>query len=167
MLCEIQKFETISVIMMLIVIWEVWQLMRILVSRILCCGGNRQIHTDYRNPVEKKGWHGHSLSERGREGWREPKRDPTPAWTGFYCFSGHITSRMILIYYAQVHCRWLPFTDNQGRNTANYFKEKGVTAQGGNWLNWLHSILGWFSTGFRKLKILSKHLLPQSRVREF
>ena len=30
---------------------------------------------------------------------------PTPAWTGFYCFSGHITSRMVLIYYAQVCCR--------------------------------------------------------------
>ena len=30
-----------------------------------CCGYNIQIHTDYRNPVEKKGWHGHSLSERG------------------------------------------------------------------------------------------------------
>ena len=34
-------------------------------------------------------------------------------------------------------------------------------------MNWSHSILGWFSTDFRKLKILSKHLLPQSRVREF
>ena len=34
-------------------------------------------------------------------------------------------------------------------------------------MNWLHSILGWFSTDFRKLKILSQHLLPQSRVREF
>ena len=53
------------------------------------------------------------------------------------------------------------------KNTTNYFKEKDVTAQGGKWLNWLHSILGWFSTDFRKLKILSKHLLPQSRVREF
>ena len=41
--------------------------MQILVSRILCCGSNGQIHTDYRNPVEKKGWHGHSLSERGLE----------------------------------------------------------------------------------------------------
>ena len=38
---------------------------------------------------------------------------------------------------------------------------------GGEWLNWLHSILGRFSTDFRKLKILSRHLLPQSRVREF
>ena len=56
---------------------------------------------------------------------------------------------------------------NKGQNTANYFKERGVTAQGGKWLNWLHSILGWFSTDFRKSKILSKHFLPQSRVREF
>ena len=53
------------------------------------------------------------------------------------------------------------------KNTANYFKEKDVTAQGGKWLNWLHSILGRFSTDFKKLRILSKHLLPQSRVREF
>ena len=65
---------------------------------------------------------------------------------------------MVLIYYAQVHHRWLPFKDNKGQNTANYFKEKDVTAQGGNCS---HSILGWFSTDFRKLKILSKHLLPQ------
>ena len=45
-----------------------------------------------------------------------------------------------------------------------YFKEKDVTAQGENWS---HSILGWFSTDFRKSKILSKHLLPQVRVKEF
>ena len=60
--------------------------------------------------------------------------------------------RMVLIYYAQVHCRWLPFTVNKGQNTANSFKEKDVTAQGGKWLDWLHSILGRFSTDFRKLK---------------
>ena len=53
----------------------------------------------------------------------------------------------------------LSFTDNKGQNAANYFKEKDVTAQGGKWSNWLHSILGWFSTDFRKLKILNKHLL--------
>ena len=29
----------------------------------------------------------------------------TLAMTGFYCFSGYITLRMILIYYAQVCCR--------------------------------------------------------------
>ena len=59
------------------------------------------------------------------------------------------------------------FTDNKGQNAANYFQEKDVTDQGGKWLNWLHSILGRFSTDFRKLKILSKHLLPQFRVRGF
>ena len=37
-------------------------------------------------------------------------------------------------------------------------KEKDVTAQGGICS---HSILGWFSTDIRKIKILSKHLLPQ------
>ena len=30
-----------------------------------------------------------------------------------------------------------------------------------------YSILRWSSTDFRKMKILSKHLLPQFRVREF
>ena len=56
------------------------------------------------------------------------------------------------------------FKEDKGQDTANYFKEKDVTAQGGSCS---HSILGWFSTDFRKLKILSKHLLPQFRVREF
>ena len=92
------------------------------------------------------------------------ERAPAPAWTGFYCFSGYITLRMVLIYCAQVHYRWLPFTDNKGKNVANYFKEKDVTDQGEKWLNWLQSTLGRFSTDFRKLKILSKHLLPQFRV---
>ena len=46
-------------------------------------------------------------------------------------------------------------------------KRRMLLSQGGKWLNWLHSILGRFSSDFRKLKILSKHLLPQFRVREF
>ena len=50
---------------------------------------------------------------------------PTPAWTGFYCFSGHITWRMVLIYYAQVCFRWLPFTENKGQDVANYIKKEG------------------------------------------
>ena len=57
-----------------------------------------------------------------------------------------------------------PFKEDKGQNTANYFKEKDVTAQGGSYS---HSILGWFSKDFREMKILSKHLLPQFRVREF
>ena len=35
---------------------------------------------------------------------------PTLALTGFYCFSGHITLRMVLIYYAQVPFRCLQKT---------------------------------------------------------
>ena len=133
----------------------------------MCCGSNKANSHGLQKSCREKGtaW---PLSKWERE--RGPERtqeSPTPAWTSFYCFSGHITSRMVLIYYAQVHCRWLPFTDNKGKNVANYFKEKDVTDQGVKWLNWLHSILGRFSTDFRKLKILSKHLLPQSRVREF
>ena len=58
---------------------------------------------------------------------------------------------MVLIYYAQVCFRWLPFTDNKGKDVADYFKEKDVAKQGGKQLNWLHSILGRFSTDFRKL----------------
>ena len=49
-----------------------------------------------------------SCGEKGMA-WPLPKweraRGPeslTPAWTGYYCFSGYITLRMILIYYAQV-----------------------------------------------------------------
>ena len=29
----------------------------------MCCGCYEQVHTDYRSPVEKKGRHGHPLSE--------------------------------------------------------------------------------------------------------
>ena len=140
-------------------------LMRILGSRILDCGCNRQIYTDYRNPVEKKGRHGHSLSEREGERARESPRERTNLCLDriLLLFWAHYL-RMVLIYSAQVHCRWLLFTDNKGQNADNYFKEKDVTAQGGNCS---YSILGWCSTDFGKLKILSKHLLPQSRVREF
>ena len=50
---------------------------------------------------------------------------------------------MVLIYYTQVHSRWLSFTENKGEDVANYIKEKGyLQTQREKWLNWLHSILG-------------------------
>ena len=65
----------------------------------------------------------------GRKGMERPLSQgvntPTPALTGFYCFSGHIILRMVLIYYAQVHSRWLPFTENKGEDAANYIKKEG------------------------------------------
>ena len=54
----------------------------------------------------------------------------TLALTGFYCFSGHITLRMVLIYYAQVHFGWLSFTENKGEDVANYIKKEGYLRKG-------------------------------------
>ena len=67
------------------------------------------------SPVDEMGWHGHSQGESAL----------TLALTGFYCFSGHITLRMVLIYYAQVHFKCLPFTENKGEDVANYIKKEG------------------------------------------
>ena len=65
----------------------------------------------------------------GRKGTARPlsqeQSTPPLALTGFYCFSGHIILRMVLIYYAQVHFRWLPFTENKGEDVANYIKKEG------------------------------------------
>ena len=55
----------------------------------------------------------------------QEKSTLTLAWTGFYCFSGHITLRMVLIYYAQVPFRWLPFIENKGEDVAKYIKKEG------------------------------------------
>ena len=90
------------------------------------------------------------LSKRQRV--RGPEA-PTPAWTGFDCFSVYITLRMVLVYFVQVPRRWWPFIDNKGKNVANYFKGE-VTDHGGGGerLNWLHSILRRFSLDFRKLR---------------
>ena len=35
---------------------------------------------------------------------------------------------MVFIYYAQVHFRWLPFTENQGEDVANYIKKRRIFA---------------------------------------
>ena len=46
----------------------------------------------------------------------------TPAWTGFYCFSRPLTSKMVLLYYAKVCYGWLSFAD-KGEGVAEYIKE--------------------------------------------
>ena len=66
------------------------------------------------------------MEEKGQH--RQRSQDdsaPTLALTAFYCFSGYITLRMVLIYYAQVRFGWLPFTENKGQDIANYIKEEG------------------------------------------
>ena len=109
------------------------------------------------------------MRERARRPERAPERESQP-----------LPGQAFIAFLGTLQGGWSSFTihrftvgdyllkaDNKGQNTANYFKEKDVTDQGEKWLNWLYSILGRFSTDFRKLKILSKHLLPQFRVREF
>ena len=57
---------------------------------------------DYRNPVEEKGQHGHSEGERARESPRE--RTNLCLDRLLLLFWAHYM-RMVLTYYAQVHCR--------------------------------------------------------------
>ena len=50
----------------------------------------------------------------------------TLALTGFYCFSGHITVRMALIYYAQVCFRWLLLQKTKERMLLITSKRKDI-----------------------------------------
>ena len=77
-------------------------MMRILAGRIRVLWQQWTNSHGLQKSCGEKGQHGHSLSER--EGKRA-RESLTPAWTGCYCFSEHITSRLVLTYYAQVHCR--------------------------------------------------------------
>ena len=46
---------------------------------------------------------------------------------------------MVLIYYAQVRFRWLPFIEYKGQDVNNYIKEEGyLQMEREKWLNWLH-----------------------------
>ena len=65
------------------------------------------------------------MEEKGHRPLSQEESSQALALTGFYCFSGHITLRIVLIYYAQVHFRWLPFTENKGEDVANYIKKEG------------------------------------------
>ena len=59
---------------------------------------------------------------------------------------------MVLIYYAQVCFRWLPFTENKGEDVANQH-EKGRIYENvkGKVVALVTLILGRFSIDFRKL----------------
>ena len=56
----------------------------------------------------------------------ERAREPDPCLDRLLLlFWAHYILRMVLIYYAQVHFRWLPFTENKGEDVANYIKKEG------------------------------------------
>ena len=57
---------------------------------------------------------------------------------------------MVLIYYAQVRFRWLPFTENKGEDVANYIKKRRIFANVmGKVVELVILILGRFSIDFR------------------
>ena len=71
-----------------------------------------------------------SCGGKGKVGPLSPGKSAlTLALTGFYCFPGYITLRMVLIYYAQVHFGWLPFPENKGEDVANYIKKRRIFAK--------------------------------------
>ena len=101
----------------------------------------RQIHMDYRVLWRKRD----STATQGESA-------PTLALIGFYCFSGHITLRKVLIYEVQVRFRWLHFTENKGDDVANYIKKRRIFANvKGKVVELVTLILGRFSIDFRKL----------------
>ena len=79
------------------------------------------------------------------------REGPYPCLDRLYCFSGHITLRIVLICYAQVLFRWLPFTDNKGEEIANYYKERIFANAKEKVVELVTLILGRFSIDFRKL----------------
>ena len=82
----------------------------------------RQIHTDLKKRDGTATLKGRSLQSASP--LSQEKSALTLALTGFYCFSGHIILRLVLIYYTQIHFRWLSFTENKGEDV-NYIKKEG------------------------------------------
>ena len=74
---------------------------------------------------------------------------PTLVLTGFYCFSGHITLRMVLIYYAQVCFRHLQKTKE--RVLLITLKRRIFANVKGKLVKLVTLILGRFGIDFRKL----------------
>ena len=76
--------------------------------------------------IDKYAW---TTESCGGKGTAQPLSQKESALTlasiGFYCFSGYITLRMVLIYYAQFRFRWLLFTENKGEDVTNYIKKEG------------------------------------------
>ena len=75
----------------------------------------------------------------------------TLALSGFYCFSGHITLRMILFTMHRFTTGDYLLRTTKDRTLLITSKRRVLKLKGEKWLNWLQSILGRFSSAFRKL----------------
>ena len=88
-----------------------------------------------RSPVEKKEQHGHALSER--QAFVASLGTVHPGWSSFTMHRFALGDYLLQI----TKERMLLITS----------KKRMLQMQGEKLLNWLHSILGRFSTDFRKL----------------
>ena len=75
----------------------------------------RQIHMDYQVLWRKRD--GKATLSRGEH--------PDPFLDRLLVLFWAYYNRMVLIYYAQVCFRWLPFTENKGEDVANYIRTEG------------------------------------------
>ena len=80
--------------------------------------------------MEKKGWHGHSLSER------QPQPLPGQAFIVFLGTLHQDGPHLLCTGLLRV------VTENKREDVANYIKEGYLQMEGKKWLNWLHSSLG-------------------------
>ena len=116
------------------------------------CGFNGQIHMDYWVLWRKRD--GTATLPRGEclrvpQPLSQEESAPTLALTGFYCFSGHITLRMVLIYYVQI--RFWRLQKTKERMLLITSKRKDICKCKGK-RGWTFTlILGRFSIDFRKL----------------
>ena len=58
---------------------------------------------------------------------------------------------MVLIYYAQVPFRWLPFTESKGEDVVNCIKKRIFANVKGKVVELVTLVLGRFSIDFKKL----------------
>ena len=123
----------------------------------ICCGSNKQIHTDYWILVEKKGWHSHSL--KGRVPWplSQGESTSTLALTGFYCLSNNVHQRRFsfIMLKSALGNYFLQITKERMLLITSYrlTRKKMFQSQGNDKRNWsgYTSVLGRISTDFRKL----------------
>ena len=87
------------------------------------------------------------------------------ALTSLYRFFRPLTSKKVLFYYTKVCFGWLSL-QTQERVWLNTSKDDICNVKG-EMVKWLCPIAGGSSPDSGKIKILSKRLLPQFRVREF
>ena len=134
----------------------------------------KQIQMDYRSPVEKKGWHSHCLKGRPPCPLSQGESASTPALTGFYWLSNSIHQRRFsfIMLRSALGNYFLQITKERMLLITSYIltRKKCCKCKGTVRVIDLVTLCLWENSHRLQevtLKIYSKHLLLQLRVREF